>query len=229
MECYYDQAFIAVRDRAGRVVAPGHDAAGRPGGARAIAATPARSRPTAASRLIYDYDYVDPAPLARMSGKLTRYGDVAAPAPGRRRPVLRGRTRRRGPARVRRRRACRRLPPGWTRSYVLRSFGYCKDADPFTATSDTVEPLALARHARVPVRVRSRPPDDPGPRGLSARVSDPAGGRGSRPVDSIDDFPSRGGQEWITSRTALLGFPSLFSRLDQPRCPTRLVRDVSEA
>ena len=33
------------------------------------------------------------------------------------------------------------LPAGWTRSYVLRSFGYCKDADPFTAGSDSVEPI----------------------------------------------------------------------------------------
>jgi hypothetical protein len=33
------------------------------------------------------------------------------------------------------------LPTGWTRSYVLRAVGYCKDADPFTATSDTVGPL----------------------------------------------------------------------------------------
>ena len=33
------------------------------------------------------------------------------------------------------------LPEGWTRSYVLRSFGYCKDADPFTAATDTVGPL----------------------------------------------------------------------------------------
>ena len=33
------------------------------------------------------------------------------------------------------------LPIGWTRSYVLRAVGYCKDADPFTAGSDTVGPL----------------------------------------------------------------------------------------
>jgi hypothetical protein len=33
------------------------------------------------------------------------------------------------------------LPQGWTRSYVLRAIGYCKDADPFTAGSDSVQPL----------------------------------------------------------------------------------------
>ncbi len=33
--------------------------------------------PDGAQPLIYDYDYVDPAPLASFPGKLTRYGDVA--------------------------------------------------------------------------------------------------------------------------------------------------------
>ena len=30
---------------------------------------------------------------------------------------------------------------GWKRSFVLRTWGYCKDCAPFTATGDTVEPL----------------------------------------------------------------------------------------
>ena len=33
------------------------------------------------------------------------------------------------------------LPEGWTRVFVLRAVGYCKDADLFTATGDTVGPL----------------------------------------------------------------------------------------
>jgi hypothetical protein len=41
-------------------------------------------------------------------------------------------------------------PEGWTRSYVLRSIGYCKDADPFTATSDTVEPLPWRKMPEFP-------------------------------------------------------------------------------
>jgi len=90
--------------------------------------------------LIYDYNHVDPAPLARMSGKLTRSGDVARllQADDDLFCVI-------GPGdEVRLEFEAMSLPPvpeGWTRSYVLRSFGYCKDADPFTATSDTVEPL----------------------------------------------------------------------------------------
>ncbi|MGA2701196.1 MAG: hypothetical protein ABSH35_08870, partial [Isosphaeraceae bacterium] len=90
--------------------------------------------------LVYDYDYVDPAPLARMSGKLTRYGDVARllQADDDRFCVA-------GPGdEARLEFAAAGLPPlpaGWTWAYVLRAFGYCKDADPFTATSDTIEPL----------------------------------------------------------------------------------------
>ncbi len=89
---------------------------------------------------MYDYDYVDPAPLARFSGKLTRYGDVAG--------LLRSDDDRLclvGPgdeARIEFDAAgLPPLPERWTRSYVLRSYGYCKDADPFTASSDTVGPL----------------------------------------------------------------------------------------
>ena len=33
------------------------------------------------------------------------------------------------------------LPAGWTRSFVLRTWGYCKDATPFTTTGGTIEPL----------------------------------------------------------------------------------------
>ena len=90
--------------------------------------------------LVYDYNYADPAPLARMSGKLTRYGDVACllQADDDRFRVV-------GPgdeARLEFEAAdLPPLPAGWTRAYVLRAFGYCKDADPFTATSDTIEPL----------------------------------------------------------------------------------------
>ena len=70
--------------------------------------------------LLYDYDYVDPAPLARFSGKLTRYGDVA--------PLLARPTTTSfawsGPAMRCGSSSTRRAFPlcrtGWTRSYVLR-------------------------------------------------------------------------------------------------------------
>jgi hypothetical protein len=54
------------------------------------------------------------------------------------------------------------LPRGWTRSYVLRSFGYCKDADPFTATSDAVGPLPWRGMPPFPFADDVKRPADPG-------------------------------------------------------------------
>jgi hypothetical protein len=89
---------------------------------------------------MYEYDFVDPAPLAHLRGTLTRYGDVDAMlradddqlcvvGPGDEVLVEFDAN------------AVAALPTGWTRAYILRTTGYCKDADPFTAGSDTVGPL----------------------------------------------------------------------------------------
>ena len=139
MECYYDQAFIAVRDRQAEhslcvtTLPVVRAALSHRGYTREVS-------PDGRQPLVYDYDYVDPVPLARISGKLTRYGDVAClfQADDDRFCVA-------GPgdeARLEFEAAgLPPLPAGWTRAYVLRAFGYCKDADPFTATSDTIQPL----------------------------------------------------------------------------------------
>src|SRR5262249_37298561 len=76
MEGYWDRAFIAVRDRTAErqfAVTP-----------LAVAEATLRYRgftretsPDGRPPLLYDYDHVEPAPLARMAGTLTRYGDVA--------------------------------------------------------------------------------------------------------------------------------------------------------
>jgi Tfp pilus assembly protein PilF len=42
------------------------------------------------------------------------------------------------------------LPPGWTRSFVLRTWGYCKDASLFTAASAAVEPLPFRAMRKYP-------------------------------------------------------------------------------
>lgn len=137
MECYWDQAFVAValRDSGLRTtrLPVSRAVLGYRGYMREVS-------PDGRQPLLYDYDHVDPAPLARLAGKLTRYGDVASllqtdddqlclvgPGDEIRLEFDAERT--------------PELPQGWTRSYVLRSIGYCKDADPFTATSDTIEPL----------------------------------------------------------------------------------------
>jgi tetratricopeptide (TPR) repeat protein len=139
MECYYDRAFIAVRD----VEAEGSLRVASLPVARAVLGPRGYTRevsPDGRLPLMYDYDYVDPAPLARMSGMLTRFGDVAE--------LLRGDDDRLcviGPGdEARIEFDAGTLPPipaGWSRGYVLRSAGYCKDADPFTAGSDDVGPL----------------------------------------------------------------------------------------
>jgi hypothetical protein len=139
MECYYDQAFIAVRDRVGekslriKSLPVTQAVLGYRGYSREVSWN-------GEEPLIYDYDHVDPAPLARLSGKLTRFGDVAALLQNDDDELCLI-----GPGdEVKVEFAADEVPPlapGWTRSYVLRTYGYCKDADPFTAGSDTVEPL----------------------------------------------------------------------------------------
>jgi tetratricopeptide (TPR) repeat protein len=160
MECYYDQAFVAVRDRSAEsalrvtALAVGRAELGHRGYTREVS-------PDGRPPLLYDYDYVDPAPLAWFAGKLTRYGDVAE--------LLRRDDDRLcvlGPGdEVRIEFDAGALPAlrdGWSRSYVLRSYGYCKDADPFTATSDTVEPLPWRGMPAYPSGGAVKRPADPG-------------------------------------------------------------------
>jgi hypothetical protein len=156
MEIYWDQAFLAPL---AQVVPTGKASAG-PAQARArclevshadLAArglmqefSPDGKQPT-----LYDYDRVERVPVARLSGRMTRYGTVTE--------LLRERDdcfvifgpgdvltvkfdARKLPA----------LPKGWVRSFVLRTWGYCKDCAPFTATGDTVEPLPFHKMSRYP-------------------------------------------------------------------------------
>ncbi|HEU5117493.1 MAG TPA: cytochrome c biogenesis factor, partial [Isosphaeraceae bacterium] len=90
--------------------------------------------------LMYDYNRIDPAPLARLEGRLTRYGDVG--------PLLREDDDHLclvGPGDELQMEfdasAAPPLPEGWTRQFVLRAVGYCKDADPLTVSSDSVNPM----------------------------------------------------------------------------------------
>ena len=159
MECYYDQAFIAVRDREGE---------------RALRVTTLKSpraalehrgymretSPDGRQPLLYEYEYVDPAPLARMKGMLTRYGDVSElfAADDDRFCVV-------GPGDVARiefdGRSVPPPEPGWTRSYVVRGYGYCKDADPATAGGDSVEPLPWRDMPSYPFAAGATGPTDP--------------------------------------------------------------------
>lgn len=137
MECYYDEAFLAVIEprpvlNSTRLPVARAQLQWR-GYTREIS-------PDGKLPLLYDYDYVDPAPLAQLSGHLTRYGDVRdlLTADDDQFCVV-------GPGdEIRIEFDAETLPalrPGFQRTYVLRTYGYCKDADPYTATSDSVGPL----------------------------------------------------------------------------------------
>ncbi len=98
---------------------------------------------------IYDHDRIERVPVSRLAGRLTRFGDVTE--------LLQERDDRFvifGPGEeVTVRFDARGLPPlkeGWTRSFVLRTWGYSKSSGPFVATGDTVEPLPFHGMSRFP-------------------------------------------------------------------------------
>jgi tetratricopeptide (TPR) repeat protein len=176
MECYWDQAFVARRDAKAEASLRQTTL----GVARAVLGHRGYTRevsPDGKPPLLYDYDYVDPSPLALMAGKLTRHGDVA--------PLLRNDDDRLclvGPGdEVRLEfdgRDLPALPAGWTRSYVFKAEGYCKDADPFTAGSDRVEPLPWKAMPPFPFPPGvERPADDAYRAYLREYQTRPAGGR----------------------------------------------------
>ncbi len=90
--------------------------------------------------LLYDYDQPQAVPVTRLAGKMTRFGDVTELlreeddcfvifGPGEELDVRFDASK------------LPELPKGWKRSFVLRTWGYCKDCAPFTATGETIEPL----------------------------------------------------------------------------------------
>ncbi|MBX6314499.1 MAG: cytochrome c biogenesis factor, partial [Isosphaeraceae bacterium] len=157
MECYWDQAFVAVAEPDAGVrttrLAVSRASLGYRGYIREVS-------PDGRLPLLYDYDHADPAPLARLAGHLTRYGDVAPllTADDDQLCVL-------GPGdEIRLEFDARPVPPlpeGWTRAYVLRAIGYCKDADPFTAASETIGPLPWRRMGPYPFGPEGHRPEDP--------------------------------------------------------------------
>jgi hypothetical protein len=66
------------------------------------------------------------------------------------------------------------LPDGWKRSFVLRTWGYCKDCAPFTATGDTIEPLPFRAMSNYPPGPGEQHPDPEYQKRYNTR---PVGGR----------------------------------------------------
>ncbi len=158
MELYWDQAFIAPRDCAAEstlrqtTLPLARALLGHRGYSREVS-------PDGREPLLYDYDHVDPAPLAKMAGRLTRYGDVRSLLlDDDDQLCLVG-----AGDEVRLEYDAGRLddpPTGWSRSYILKATGYCKDADPFTATSDHVGPLPWREMPPFPFANPLQRPDD---------------------------------------------------------------------
>jgi tetratricopeptide (TPR) repeat protein len=97
-------------------------------------------RPGGKLPIAYDYDRLEPVSVTRWRGKVTRSGDVTE--------LLRNDDDRHvvcGPGdEVTVEFDAASLPPlrdGWQRSFVLRSWGYCKDAAPTTLTGGQIGPL----------------------------------------------------------------------------------------
>jgi len=109
---------------------------------------------------LYAYDRLDPVPVTRLAGKLTKFGDVTELlherddcfvifGPGDEVSVAFDATK------------LPPLPAGWKRSFVLRTAGYCKDASPFTAPGGTIEPLPFEAMSNFPYGTGERYPDTP--------------------------------------------------------------------
>ncbi len=158
MECYWDHAFVAILDAKAEVRVTTLDI----DRATLSYRGPVREvSPDGRMPALYEYETVEDVPLARFRGHLTKLGDV--------RRLLTGDDDHLcviGPGDdLEIRFAADQVPPppeGWTRRFVLRTVGYCKDADPFTAGSDDVGPLPYRAMPAFPFpREKARPIDQP--------------------------------------------------------------------
>jgi hypothetical protein len=165
MQIYWDQIFVAAGCQ---IISPGTDT---PGSARARCLE-VRQATLAAGRLVkeyspdgrapsvYDYDRHEDVPLVRQGGRMTCFGDVTE--------LLHQRDDRFvifGPGDdLTVRFDASSLPPlpsGWHRSYVLQTWGYCKDTALSTAHGATVEPLPFQAMRNYPYGPDQAYPRDP--------------------------------------------------------------------
>ena len=127
----------------------------RPSTHAAPVASPDGRQPT-----VYAHERFDNVPVVKLAGKLTRHGDVTE--------LLRAADDRFvvfGPGDLLRvefdAKGLPELARGWQRSFILRSWGYCKDAGPFTATGTTVGPLPFRGMKRYPPGADEKGPEGP--------------------------------------------------------------------
>ncbi len=175
--------------------------------------------------LIYDYDYVDPAPLARFSGKLTASRRRVR---GCSRPTTTG-SAWSGPATKcgssSRRRVCPACPTGWTRSYRRPDDRLLQGRRPVHGHERLHRAAPLAANAGVPVRSRCQAAKRPRLRIVPARLSDPASRGGGEATIDCAGIPrvraysrrGRGSASWrhfrSMSGTGLESFANLRGQL----------------
>jgi FG-GAP-like repeat/Tetratricopeptide repeat len=167
---YWDQVFVA--PLLGRAQAVRETALEVASAALATRGCAQEFSPDGRQPTIYDHDRLEPVPAYRPSGCLTRLGDVTE--------LLRATDDRFvvfGPGdEVTVRFDARRLPEppaGWTRSFVLRTWGYSKDTAPFTAHGDTVEPLPFRGMSNYPYGPNERHPHPDYQRQYNTRLVGP--------------------------------------------------------
>ncbi|HZV08095.1 MAG TPA: FG-GAP-like repeat-containing protein [Gemmataceae bacterium] len=165
MHICWDQAFVAAdcrgvgeplpngRDSARATTLEVHQATLAPG------RIPAEYSPDGRLPKLYDHDRADNVMLVGQSGRMTRFGDVTE--------LLHKRDDRFvifGPGDdLTVRFDAASLPPllpGWKRSFVLRTAGYCKDTALSTAHGETVEPLPFAAMRNYPYGPERQYPND---------------------------------------------------------------------
>jgi hypothetical protein len=118
---------------------------------------PREYSPDGSQPRLYDYDIRDPSfPWKTIGGAYTRFGDVAEilREPDDRYAIFGG-----GEEIAL---AFDAPPPpaaGMRRTYVLDTFGWCKDMDPYTAFPHTVEPLPFRGMSNYPYAPEERFPD----------------------------------------------------------------------
>jgi hypothetical protein len=98
---------------------------------------------------LFDFHKSNAVPVSRLAGKLTRFGTVTELLHSRDdRFVIFG-----AGDELSVSFAAEGVPPlapGWSRSFVLRTWGYCKTSSSFTATGQTIEPLPFAAMTSFP-------------------------------------------------------------------------------
>jgi hypothetical protein len=155
MQVYWDQIFAAPVEDMGELVVRELDVIDAELGYRGHLK---EYSPDGRGPTLHDHRRVDAEPLVRQAGRHTRFGDVRElltadddrfvifgagdellvdfDATGLADP-----------------------PAGWRRSFVLRTWGYCKSADVLTASPDTVEPLPFRTMSGYPFRPGEKPAD----------------------------------------------------------------------